>query len=168
MSIDDLSTEERDAIGMALERRNGCDDEEEDNRRWAVRHAAEAVVAASSRDGDGGKPYLHHAETVILQTSLAQANSVGWHAERHLQANLLRDIFGNPYRQPSLKPNWLLPRVIDLVRSIYCHRAYDRLALLGDVLEEAGCDSADILSHCRSDTEHVRGCWVVDAILGRS
>jgi hypothetical protein len=161
----DLSTEERDAIEMALERRSDADEEE---RRWAVRHAAVAVVAASSRDGDDGKSYLHQTETVILETSQAQANFVGWHAERHLQANLLRDIFGNPYRQPSLKSNWILPTVIDLARSIHSHRAYDRMAMLGDALEEAGCDNADVLSHCRSGTEHVRGCWVIDAILGRS
>jgi hypothetical protein len=34
-------------------------------------------------------------------------------------------------------------------------------------LEEAGCGNTDILDHCRSQTEHVRGCWVLDAVLGR-
>jgi hypothetical protein len=43
-----------------------------------------------------------------------------------------------------------------------------RLAVLADALEEAGCDNADILAHCRSGGEHVRGCWVVDLILGKS
>lgn len=163
---DCLSTEERDAIRMASERRS--DDAEEGARRWAVRHAAVAVVAASSRDGDDGRPYLHHAEAVILETSQAQAGFVGWHAERHLQADLLRDIFGNPYRQPSLKSDWISPAVTDLARSIDSQRAYARMAILGDALEEAGCDDPHVLSHCRSGTGHVRGCWVIDAVLGRS
>jgi hypothetical protein len=42
-----------------------------------------------------------------------------------------------------------------------------RLAVLADALEEAGCTNADILSHCRSPGPHVRGCWVVDLILGK-
>lgn len=162
--IDSLSTEERDAIRMALERhRDG-----EDEKRWAVRHAAEAVVAAASRDGDDGKSYLHHAETVILETSQAQTHYVGWHAERRLQANLLRDIFGNPYRLPSFNPRWKSRAVIDLARIIDSSRSFDRILALGDALEEAGCDSAEVLSHCRSDTGHVLGCWVVDAILGKA
>ena len=42
------------------------------------------------------------------------------------------------------------------------------MPILGDVLEEAGCDNEDLLSHCRSQAEHVRGCWLVDAILAKS
>ena len=47
-------------------------------------------------------------------------------------------------------------------------RAFDRLPILADALEDAGCDNADILNHCRSAGPHVRGCWVVDLVLGRS
>ena len=43
----------------------------------------------------------------------------------------------------------------------------DRLAILADALEDAGCDNADILNHCRQPGEHVRGCWVVDLVLGK-
>jgi hypothetical protein len=42
-----------------------------------------------------------------------------------------------------------------------------RLAVLADALEDAGCTDAEILSHCRSPGPHVRGCWVVDEILGK-
>jgi hypothetical protein len=52
-----------------------------------------------------------------------------------------------------------------LAQSIYTDRAFDRLPILADALEEAGCDNADILEHCRSGGEHVRGCWVLDLIL---
>ena len=43
----------------------------------------------------------------------------------------------------------------------------DDFAVLADALEEAGCTNPEILSHCRSSGEHVRGCWVVDLILGK-
>jgi hypothetical protein len=41
------------------------------------------------------------------------------------------------------------------------------MPILADALEDAGCDNADILNHCRQPGEHVRGCWVVDLVLGR-
>lgn len=84
------------------------------------------------------------------------------------QAIILRDIIGNPFRPANIDPAWLTPRVIVHARNIYDERAFGGTPGLGDGLEEAGCDNADILSHCRSNTEHVRGCWVVDAILGKS
>ena len=55
-----------------------------------------------------------------------------------------------------------------MAQSIYDARAFDRLPLLADALEDAGCADADILSHCRTPGEHVRGCWVVDLLLGKS
>ena len=54
-----------------------------------------------------------------------------------------------------------------MAQSIYDDRAFDRLPILADALEDAGCDKADILNHCRQPGEHVRGCWVVDLVLGK-
>jgi hypothetical protein len=42
------------------------------------------------------------------------------------------------------------------------------MPILADALEEAGCTNSDILDHCRQSGEHVRGCWVIDALLGKS
>jgi hypothetical protein len=58
--------------------------------------------------------------------------------------------------------------VTQLAESIYTDRAFDRLPILADALEEAGCDNADILAHCRQGGEHARGCWVLDLLLGKS
>ena len=55
-----------------------------------------------------------------------------------------------------------------MAQLIYDDRAFDRLPLLADALEDAGCTDADILAHCRNGGEHVRGCWVVDLLLGKS
>jgi hypothetical protein len=80
---------------------------------------------------------------------------------------LLRDIFSNPFRLVTLDPSWLTSTVVALAEGIYDERAFDRLAILADALEEAGCDNADILAHCRGPGPHVRGCWVLDLILGK-
>jgi hypothetical protein len=78
---------------------------------------------------------------------------------------LLRDIFGNLFRPVRVFPTWQTANVVSLAQTIYDERAFDRMPILGDALEDAGCDNADILNHCRQPAEHVRGCWVVDAIL---
>jgi hypothetical protein len=77
----------------------------------------------------------------------------------------------NPFRLVSVDPSWLewdggtAPR---LAAAIYDERAFDRLPILADALEDAGRTDADILGHCRSGREHVRGCWVVDLLLGKA
>ena len=83
------------------------------------------------------------------------------------QCEIVRDIFGNPFRPAALEPHWLTATVRDLAGAIYAERAYDRLPILADALEDAGCDDADILAHCRGDGPHVRGCWALDLILGK-
>jgi hypothetical protein len=88
--------------------------------------------------------------------------------ERRGQAALVRDIFGNPFRPIAVDPAWSTANVTGLAQSIYTDRAFDRLLILADALEDAGCDNADILNHCRQPGEHVRGCWVVDLVLGKS
>ena len=80
---------------------------------------------------------------------------------------LIRDIFGNPFRPVVPNPSYLVPAVLELARGIYQERAFDRMPDLADALENAGCTNADILEHCRGPGPHVRGCWVVDLILGK-
>ena len=57
--------------------------------------------------------------------------------------------------------------VVSIAAAIYADRAFDRLPILADALEEAGCTNADVLLHCRQPGDHVRGCWVVDLVLGK-
>ena len=79
---------------------------------------------------------------------------------------LVRDIFANPFRPVSADPAWLTSTVVQLAAGIYTDRAFDRLPILADALQDAGCDNADLLDHCRGPGPHARGCWVVDLILG--
>jgi hypothetical protein len=86
------------------------------------------------------------------------------------RCDLVRDIFGNPFRPIIVDARWLAwngGAMANLARSIYADRAFDRLPILADALEEAGCTDAEILAHCRGPGPHVRGCWVVDQILGK-
>jgi hypothetical protein len=79
----------------------------------------------------------------------------------------LRDIFGNPFRQTVVDPVWRTETVLSLARSMYESREFGAMPILADALQDAGCDKADILDHCRGPGPHVRGCWVVDLILGK-
>jgi hypothetical protein len=88
-------------------------------------------------------------------------------AERSVQASLVHDIFGNPFRPVTVDPVCLTPQVIALAQEVYDDRAFNRLPDLADALENAGCDNAEILAHCRGSGAHVRGCWAVDLVLGK-
>jgi hypothetical protein len=88
-------------------------------------------------------------------------------AEGKAQPELLRCIFGNPFRPVTLKSSWLTATVLALANGIYEKRAFDRMPILADALQDAGCDNEDVLSHCRGENVHVRGCWVVDKLLAK-
>jgi hypothetical protein len=110
------------------------------------------------------------------------ATAVAWYArrdgeyvsvcERVAQASLLRDIFGPlPFRPVAIDPAWLAWKhgtVPAVARRVYEDRAFHDLPILADALEDAGCTAADLLAHCRSGGEHVRGCWALDLLLGRA
>jgi hypothetical protein len=82
-------------------------------------------------------------------------------------STLLRDIFGNPFRPAAFDSAWQTSTVVALAEAIYADRAFDRLPILADALQDAGCEDADVLGHCRGPGPHVRGCWVVDLVLGK-
>jgi hypothetical protein len=88
--------------------------------------------------------------------------------EKRSQADFLRDIFGNPFQHVTLATAWRTPQVVALAQGIYDDRAFDRLPSLAEALEQAGCRDADLLAHCRGPGPHVRGCWLVDLILGKT
>jgi len=80
----------------------------------------------------------------------------------------LRCIVGNPFRPVTFADSWRSETTVSLATGIYAERAFDRLPILADALEEAGCDNVDVLNHCRGPGPHARGCWVVDGVLGKS
>ena len=84
---------------------------------------------------------------------------------------VMRDLFGNPFRQSQINPLWLEAgdgTVRQLAMDIYAESAFDRLPILADALEEAGCEEEILLHHFRSRDRHFRGCWAIDALLGKT
>jgi hypothetical protein len=92
-------------------------------------------------------------------------------AEERAQVGLLRCLFGPLlFRTVPLALSWLAwndGTIPKLAQAVYEERAFDRLPILADALEEAGCDNADILTHCRGPGPHVRGCWLLDLLLAK-
>jgi hypothetical protein len=129
-------------------------DAEEPQERDAA-HAAEAASDPS--------------ENLGILTSDYAMDAAG-HLVRQAQHSLLLELLGPPFCLIDINPAWLTwnyGTVQKIAQAIYDERAFDRMPILADALEEAGCTSQDILTHCRQPGEHVRGCWVVDLILGR-
>jgi hypothetical protein len=157
---------------------------------WAARQAA-WVAVRSLRQGRpavetreelaarrmalwGAREVAWTAALQAARTARGVAARIGdWAAAAELksQCDLLHEVVGNPFRRAPVDPAWLaweggtVPR---LAGAVYEGRAFDQLPILGDALEEAGCTDADLLAHCRQQPgAHVRGCWVIDLLLGK-
>lgn len=86
------------------------------------------------------------------------------------QCRLAREIFFNPFRQLVFDESWMSWNdglIKRMAHTIYDEQRYDELSVLGDALEEAGCEESLILNHCRQVDEHIRGCWLIDFLTGR-
>jgi hypothetical protein len=118
-----------------------------------------------------GDQWVFHGERWASLIAAGAAEEVGAQ-EQPAQASLLRCIFGSlPFRPVPLDPAWLAWQdgtIWKLAAAVYDDRAFDRLPVLADALEEAGCTDDDMLKHCRGPGPHARGCFVVDALLGKT
>jgi hypothetical protein len=139
-----------------------------DHRTQSGEDAASATLLAAVRGVTYASDAAWYSTKAVGYTASSHGGKcIAEAAERHGQADLLRGIFGNPFRLVSLDPAWQTPTVLALAQSIYDQRAFERLPELADALEKAGCTNAYLLAHCRQPGPHVRGCWVVDLILGK-
>jgi len=117
------------------------------------RHSASAIVFAS--------PALSVIEATLNVPNVSPGSVCA----------VMRDLFGNPFRKSQINPLWLEASdgtVRKLATAIYAESAFDRLPILADALEEAGCEEEYLLHHCRSGGRHFRGCWAIDALLGKT
>ena len=144
-------------------------------RMWAAGAALAAAelpttvdeLTESSSFTDAAKAASYDTQEAPDQPSVGR-----WEREKHerrQQAALLRCIAGNPFRPAAFNPAWRTSDVMLLAQGIYDDRAFDRMPILADALQDAGCDNDDILAHSRdANTPHARGCWVVDLVLGKA
>jgi hypothetical protein len=133
------------------------------------------------------QPHLYHtltAEQLPIQVAVLDYPRMFWRVAAYaavipmfqpffpdasaLGCELVRDIFGNPFRVQAFDPAWRTSTVLELTRSSYDSGDFSILPILADALQEAGCEDAAVLDHCRAGGPHVRGCWVVDAVLQKS
>jgi hypothetical protein len=114
------------------------------------------------QDAAYGSPYyyMREIERVLSEQHVSEQDSA--------QVGLLRDIFGNPFRPVTFSPAWRTDTAVALASHIYESRDFSAMSILADALQDAGCDNDVILNHCRQPGEHVRGCWVVDLVLGKT
>jgi hypothetical protein len=151
----------------------------------ATRFRAEARSLATSAVWSCTKSKPTQAAMAYREAAIAMAHlnaakgpqpvartSRGWlpadAAEHAVQAALLRDIFGNPFRPVKFTREWRTDTAVSLARQMYESRDFGAMPILADALQDAGCDSDDILNHCRDPhAVHVRGCWVVDLVSGK-
>jgi hypothetical protein len=128
-------------------------------------HASDALAFDARRSRTG-----IYASQVAWEQTLA--------SEQIVQARLLRDIFGNPFRPSPPLPRavltWNDGTVRRIADGIYEERKLPegtldtgRLAILADALLDAGCDNDDLIQHCRESGPHVRGCWAIDLLLAK-
>jgi hypothetical protein len=163
-------SEFREAIEVAERYADGLATEDERVQAWRATdyrsqrrsHSSLARFLAGAHDAVSGSGDFSEPDWYALHSfRRTQADAA--------QARFLRDIFGNPFRPVTLDPAWLTSTVVALARGIYEGRAFDRLPILADALQDAGCDCAELLDHCRDpQLTHVRGCWAVDLVLGKS
>jgi hypothetical protein len=146
------------SVGEVLSRtRSDMPERAELSNSWSAAHAA--ASAAAEDFGVLGNACHHAAE-----------NPKGRDTEDAGQAELLREILGNPLQEIAIDPAWLRHNdgiVRKLAQTIYDERAFERMPILADALEDAGCSSEEILGHCRKPGPHVRGCWLLDLVLGK-
>lgn len=134
-------------------------------RRKAAEEAAYKLPA-----GPGTNCSPDKRKIALAAASAADTNVNLFHVRQavgnSLECDLIRDLFF--YRSPEIKGtllHWNDSTIPKLAQAIYDDRAFDRMPILADALEEAGCHDPDILGHCRQPGAHVRGCWVIDLLL---
>jgi hypothetical protein len=137
--------------------------EEEEFARLSV--ALQASFASILATTSGSRTAVRRALDLL-------ADLVGWNPgeERRAQCHLIRDVFGNPFKPIVVDHAWLRWNngfVPKMAHAIYDDYTFQDLPILADALEEAGCNNKDVLQHCRSRKDHVRGCFVVDLVIGK-
>jgi hypothetical protein len=148
-----------------------------------------SAVRSAARVAQGTWGAVVHYQKICIRLHSRTARLV-WHAARtdawnaaweaaveserqlrQVQCDFLRELFGNPLQPVRLAEAWLAwenGTVRRLAQGIYDEGACERLPILADALEDAGCADATLLEHLRGSGPHLRGCWALDAILDKS
>jgi hypothetical protein len=161
-----LELTERDVDGLAEEQDFAALPEDVWDIRWYRRDGWGWITL--NRALNSYWDYLWVSRNLHATTEQVQAQ-----ARRQSDAELavlVSEVFGNPFRPVALDPSlltWHGGLLVSMAQRMYDSRDFTDMPVLADALEEAGCSDTHILNHCRQPVGHVRGCWVVDPILGK-
>jgi hypothetical protein len=134
----------------------------------AVEGASDSALSIPLGDVSVAARAVVHCCTYDRHYWTASEREADEKAERALQADVLRDLFGNPFRPVTIDMAWRTPTTVGLAQTIYDTRRYEILPILADALEEAGCTDPNFLTHLRCQEQiHIRGCWVIDLLLSK-
>jgi hypothetical protein len=138
-----------------------------------ARYIANLIIEAT-RASESASVYGTAADNALHGSPYPDCFVDNKESENRAYCELLREIFGNPFRPVSMDPSWRTQTVLGLAQAAYVDRVMpaglldkDRLAILADALEDAGCTDAAIVDHLRGSGPHWRGCHVIDALLGK-
>jgi hypothetical protein len=113
---------------------------------------------------------MHAANAARFRAGRKCSRFSAFRAERVRQAELLRCLFGNPFRPVVFDPAvrlWNGGAAVPLATEMYESRNFGKAPLLADMCEDAGVTDAQLLEHLRGPGPHARGCFAVDLLLGR-
>jgi len=141
---------------------------------------AQCIISSNIRIGF--ERVLLWTEFAAMSTTITRRRLIARESLNKRVCDLYREIIGNPFRDYRVQPNFAgggvrypdgslcpVPETAkQIAKGISLDGGYDRMPILADAMEDAGCDDRVMLDHLRSDTAiHVRGCWALDVILGR-
>jgi hypothetical protein len=151
-------------LAKAIETASFCQTQATNIRSGALDIAEWAVKQAEEKSTDEVAMRIQFA--VQQSFSHLRATHVPLEPLKRMSADLLRDIFGNPFDIVRMPKSVRVAKVVNLASAILDQESFYLMPRLADALEEAGCRNESVLEHCRQLSEHVRGCWVLDLILG--
>ena len=154
LGVDELATG-REALTIRAGRRNGGGYSQGRKPRRVPLNAQRARAALAAIDGFVFG--LWGAATGVTRETqhLLQRDQCAW----------LRCLFPDPMKPSVIERAWLTSTVLELAHGIAADSAFDRLPILADALQDAGCASEGLLHHCRRDTIHAAHCWIMPALL---
>ena len=140
------------------------------NGRTRTSHTHPAEVAALATTCRKVRPgYIAWLTRHAVVRDLEEPGCTTGHDREAIpELSFFHDIFGNPFRPVAFDPNWRTSDAVSIARAMYESRDFSPMPILADALQNAGCEHADILDHCRGTGPHVRGCWVVDLVFGKA
>ncbi len=129
-------------------------------RQSAVAWALTSIdLAASQTAPHAGVSDVHRVFTILERITSETA--------RQRTYPLFKDLYlATKWRNPSIL-QWRTSTAVAITARMYESRDFGPMPILGDALQDAGCEDAAVLDHCRGPGPHVRGCWVVDLVLGK-